>query len=379
MIQPLVALDVGTTKVACAIGLPHERSSGFELVGSSVIPYPVLTEAWLADPLLVGRTIEQALEATQVRGDFHRALVTMTHPALISEQARVVMTLADEPLTVRSQDLERLQTQAVNQVLGVDRDPLMVEPVAFAGNGFDGVRDPRGLAATRLAGTYHIVTIPMSARRALVQAVESAGLEVARLTYTLPALWASVADEPLRSKRVLLIDVGGLTTDLGLFIEGSLQRTASLPWGGVILAAMIAKTFQVTMDQAVTWSRDGTAAGHREDVRAFIEHQWDAIAKALGRLRKGEPRPDAILVAGRGALMDGLAEWIEHTTDIPTVLGRSGRTSTLSDLSSQVALGAAIGMLELATRTPSALATFRSPHLLNRLLDRTRTILTEYF
>ncbi len=378
MNTPLVALDVGTTKVACAIGLPHERSSGFELAGSSVIPYPALAEAWLADPLLVGRTIEHALEATGVSGDFHRALVTVTHPALISEQTRVVMTLADEPVTVRSQDLERLQTHAINQVLGVDRDPLMVEPVAFAGNGFDGVRDPRGLAATRLAGTYHIVTIPMSARRALVQAVESAGLEVARLTYTLPALWAGVADEQLRLKRVLLIDVGGLTTDLGLFVEGALQRTASLPWGGLTLAAAIAKQFHVTMDQAVTWSQDGTT-GRREDVGAFIEQQWRAIAHALDRLRKGEPRPDAILVAGRGALMDGLAEWIERTTEIPTVLGRNGRTSTLSDLSRQVALGAAIGMLELATRTTAGPATLRSPHLLDRLLDRTRTILTEYF
>jgi cell division protein FtsA len=378
MNTPLVALDVGATKVACAIGLPHERSTGFELMGSSLVPYPALTEAWLADPLLVGHTVEQALEASGVTAEVHRALVTVNHPALMSERTRVVMTLADEPVTVRSHDLDRLQTHAVNQVLGIDRDPLMVEPVTFSGNGFEGVRDPRGLSATRLVGTYHIVTIPVAARRALVQAVESAGLEVARLTYTLPAVWASVSDEPLRRKRALLVDVGGLATDLGLFSEGTLLDSTSLPWGGLTLAATIAKKFQVTMDQAIAWSREGTTC-RRDEVRTLIEQHWGAITKALDRLRKDQPRPDAILVSGRGALMDGLAEWIERATEIPTVLGRSARTSTLSDLSRQVGLSAAIGMLELATRTSAGPVVGRSSHRLTRLLDRTRTILTEYF
>ena len=74
-LKPIVALDLGSTKVACAIALPHEHSAGFELLGTSLSAYPVLLESWLSDPLIVGRTIEQALEATAVRGDFHRAVV----------------------------------------------------------------------------------------------------------------------------------------------------------------------------------------------------------------------------------------------------------------------------------------------------------------
>ena len=78
--RPLIALDVGSTKVACALGLPRE-GGGFELLGSSLIAYPGCPDAWLDDPLLVGRSIEQALEATGVHGDFHRAFVTFSHPA----------------------------------------------------------------------------------------------------------------------------------------------------------------------------------------------------------------------------------------------------------------------------------------------------------
>ena len=155
------------------------------------------------------------------------------------------------------QDLDRLYAAVLHQVLGVDREPLMVERLGCAGNGFEGVRDPWGLSATRLAGTFHIVTMPMAARRALVQAVESAGLEVMKLTYTLAALWASVSDETLSRKHVVLLDVGGLTTDVGLVMDGILHASAIVPWGGLTLSGTIARALHVTLDQAMAWSLEG--------------------------------------------------------------------------------------------------------------------------
>ena len=376
MNRPIVALDIGSTKVACAIGLPHEHTSGFEWLAGSVMPYPALSEAWCADPLMVSRTIEQALEATAIQTEFHRALIAISHPSLASERIRTAVTLADEPVTVRAQDLARLQAGALHQVLGVDREPLLVERLGCDGNGFEAVRDPRGLSATRLFGTFHIVTMPLAARRAVVQVVESAGLEVARLLYTLPAIVASVAGEEAVQRRVLVLDAGGLTTDIGLFVEGTLQGCAFVPCGGLTLATAIAKALHVTMDQAIALSLEGTSC-RKGEVRAVIEHQWDAVQEAARTLLEGQPRPDAVLIAGRGSLIDGFAEWMERAIGIPTMLARSGRLARVGDVARQVALSPAVGLLELATRTGAAAS--RSPHLLNRLLDRTRTILTEYF
>ena len=377
MNQPLVALDIGSTKVACAIGMPHERSSGFELLGSSLVPYPALSDAWLGDPLLISRTIEQALEATAVTADFHRALVSLSHPLLASEMVRTSITLGDEPMTVRAHDLDRLQRGAVDQALGIDREPLMVERLGCSGNGFEDVRDPRGLSATRLSGTFHIITMPISVRRALFQAVESAGLEIHRLSYSLPAAWASMADGGLDQQRVLLIDVGGLMTDLGLFAESVLQASAVVPWGGLRLASTIAKELRVTMDQAVTWSLEGNGC-RKPEVRARIDAGWTELGQAAERLLNDQPRPDAAFIAGRGALTDGFAEWVEQATGIPTSLVRTVRLNRVGDLARQVGLSAAIGQLESATRVSTGPA-YRSPHLFNRLIDRTRTILTEYF
>lgn len=374
---PLVALDLGSTKVACAIGMPHEHSSGFELVGTSLVPYPALGETWPSDLLMVSRTIEQALEATGVSGDFHRALVAVSHPALVSERVRAAVALGDEPVPVRMHDLTRLQTAALDQVLGVDREPLLVERLGCSGNGFDGVRDPRGLTATRLTGAFHVVTMPMALRRAIVQAVESAGLEIARLGSTLPAALAGAADERMLKQRVLVIDVGGLSTDVGLFVEGVLQGSGVVPWGGLRLAAAVARDFQVTMEQALTWSLEGTAC-RKAGVRTLVTNQWRALGEAIHALCADQPKPDAAVVTGRGALIDGFAEWVEQATAMATVLGRSERLSRMADLSRQVGVSPAVGLLELATRGIDS-ASHRSPRLFNRLIDQTRTILTEYF
>ncbi len=377
MNQPLVALDIGSTKVACAIGLPHERSAGFELLGSSLVPYPSPSASWLGDPLMVSRTIEQAIEATAVSGDFHRALVAMDHALLESEQVRVAVPLGDEPMTIRAQDLERLQRSALHQALGIDRDALLVERLSCAGNGFDNMRDPRGLAATRLAGTFHIVSMPVAVRRALIQAVEAAGLEVIRIALTLPAAMASVGDETLMQKRILILDVGGLSTDVGLFVEGALHVLEVVPCGGLKLALTIAKELQVTMDQALTWSLEGTTC-RKPDVRTLIEQQWKKLQQAIEHVLKHQPRPDVLLLSGRGVLIDGFAEWCERTTGMATTFCRSGRTNTLGDLSRQIGMSTAIGVLELATRSSGSMDQ-RPQHLLNRLIHHTRTILTEYF
>jgi cell division protein FtsA len=376
--QPLVALDIGSTKVACAIGLPHEREPGFELLGSSLVPSPTFPEAWLADLLMVSRTIEQALEAAAVRTDVDRALVAVSHPLLTSERVRVAVPLGDEPVTVRAHDLERLHASALDQALGIDREPLLVERLDCAGNGFEGVRDPRGLSATRLVGTVHVITIPMAARRALIQAVEGAGFEVSRITYTLPSVLASLEDGTTRQRRTLLIDVGGLMADLGLFVEGILHAARIVPWGGLKLAAAIAKELKVTMDQALTWSLEGTAC-RKPAVRALVEHHWATMLKpAIESLLQDVPRPDAALVTGRGALIDGFAEWAERATGIRTSVGRSARLAGAGDLARQVGVSPAIGLLELATQHPQRLSV-RSPEFVTSLLDRTRTILTEYF
>jgi len=393
--QPLVALDIGSTKVTCAIGLPaparsasqsevagsqaglpHDHSPGFELLGSSVISYPTLSETWLGDPLMVGRTIEQALEATGVSGDFHRALVAFSHPLLASEQVTASVTLADEPVTIRERDMDRLTAKALDHTLSIDREPLVVERLACAGNGFHGVQDPLGLMATRLQGTFHIVTVPMAARRAIVQAVEFSGLDVAQVTFSLLAITA-VATADSDASRALLVDFGGLHTDVGLLVNGRLVSLQTLPWGGLNFAMEVARSARVTLEQAMALSLEGLSS-RRPDVRQLLERELPKLQRTIQHVLKGQPLPDVAWVSGRGALIDGLVEWIEQVTGVKTAVVRSPRTQAMTELARQLGVSVTLGLLQHATSRSDGFDA-RTPRFVDRVIGRTRALLIEYF
>jgi len=378
MMRPLVALDIGSTKVACAIGLPHEQTPGYELLGSGVVAYPTLTESWLSDPLMVGRTIEQALEACAVTGDFHRAMVAMSHPLLVSEQVRSAVHVSDEPIPVRQHDVDRLQARALDQALSIDREPLVVEQLGCSGNGFEAVREPLGRSATRLTGTFHIVAMPMAARRAMVQAVESAGLEVMQLSFSLHAIAAAVAAEFPGRQRILLIDVGGVNTDVGLFVHGQLWNARTVRWGGLTLALEIARSLQTTIEQAVTMSLQGLAS-RKPEIRHLLERELGVLQQAIEEVLKGEPLPEIALATGRGALIDGVVEWLERATKIKAVLARSPRVQASGDMARQIALTPVMGLLDLATQQPPRASLTQPSRFVDRLVNRTRLVLTEYF
>ncbi len=376
-VHPIVVLDVGATKVACAIGLPNARTPGFELLGTSLVAFPTLNETQWPDPVELAGVIDQAIESTGVSAEISRAHVVFTHAQLQSERVQVSIALADEPMAVRTQDLERLQAAALHQALAVDREALLVEQLGCCGNGFEMVRDPRGLPATRLLGQFHILTMPLSVRRMLAQALEVCGLEMEDIAYSLRSAFAGVVDIGALRKRILVIDVGGLTTDIGLVVDGSLQAATVVGRGGTTLAHTIARNCQVTLEQALAWSLEGAACS-KPEAAALIRGEWEKLEQPITRLLERQPKPDAAIVCGRAGLVDGFVEWLERTTCIPTTLGRHPRAHRFGELARQVGLSTALGRLELATasRTGSSQS---NPRLLNRVLSRTKAVLAEYF
>jgi len=384
----ILAIDLGASKVACAVGQPHDVEPGtpvaptdepaYEILGYGLADYS-LSNAWPNDPATMGRAIDQALDATQVPQLPDHAVVALSHPALAHTRVTASIDLADEPVTIRNRELQRLMDQALGQVLGIDRDVLLLQPLGYAGNGFESVNDPRGLVATRLSGTFHLVSIPRAVRKAVTQAFEIAGLDVASLRYSVEATAASCLPDEAASSRVLLIDIGGVCTDVAVFDHGRLIRSRSAPWGGLALVEAIARELRLTMDQALTLCQEGLTSS-KPDVRQLIEHQLRGLQRGIQEVLKDDALPAQAIVTGRGALIDGVVEWIETATGLDTALGRSPRGKRLGHLSRQMAFNTAFGLLELTSRRFSQKPSLApSGRLLNRLLDQTKRILVDYF
>lgn len=401
--RPLVAIDIGSTKIACVVatgpaplaamesyGLFQRGGRDFEIVGVGLVEYPSQASTWPCDSNVLARAIEQALEATGVTQPLQDAVVALSHPQLLHTRVTARIDLASEPVTIHRRHLRRLDEQALSQALGIDWDPLLLQPLGYSGNGFDAVRDPRTLVATRLSGTFQLIGIPLAVRRVVTQALEAVGLEVEQLRYSLQAVAVSCVEESIRSKRALLMDIGGCCTDLAILDQGHLARTMTIPWGGSIAAHTIAQECKVTWKEALAMSLEGPSSA-KPKVRQIMAKQLMVLQKAAHELLRGEALPDHAVVTGRGALIDGVVEWVEMMSEVKSVLGRSPRASTFGDLSSQVGLSPVLGLLELAFR-PSVGSPFsfsrgelvqRTPshpaRLVDRLIDRTRRILVEYF
>ena len=376
--RPLLAIDFGATKVACVVAERRGPLHGGEVLGAGTAAYPLGTAAWPGEPARIGPVLERALQDTRVTLLPARATVTLSHPEIGHQETAAYIDLADEPVMVKQRDVERLQAQAVSQVLSLDREVLWLQPLGYAGNGFDAVLDPRGLAATRLQGRFHVVTIPVALRQAVVQGCESVGLEVERFVYSLQAAANACLDGGSRSSGArLVMDLGGRSSELGLFEGGRLTAALTVPWGLHALVQDVAATCRLTSEQALAMCVEGLSS-LKPAVRELAERHLQHLREGLSRLLSRRPLPEAAIVTGRGALVDGVVEWVEAATQVPATLGRSPRASRWGELSRQVALTPALGVIELVWAAQAGAVLSAAPQDLS-LLGRAKSLLMEYF
>ena len=369
------AVEIGSAKVACVMA--RVVDDGWQVLGSGIARYPLTMTAWPCDIALMAQTIEEAVDAARCGDVPHDVLAVVSHPQLTHTRVTASIELAQEPVAVRARDVARLRAQALAQSLGLDQDALSVTVLGCSGNGFEEVPDPRGLTATRLRGTFHVVAMPVSLRRAVVRACDHAGLEVGRFVYSLPAIARAVV-EPSAGPRVLVIDIGGAQVDAGVFIEQRLIASTTLPWGGHTLAHAVAIDGRLTISQASAASLEGFSSSH-PCVRTILEEQLSIVRDGVARMLEGQPKPDALVLTGGGALIDGVAEWFEQQLGVSCRVGRSPRLSQHGELWNQLALGAAVGALEMTAGSATVPASTTPRGRFNRLLSTAHSILNDYF
>jgi cell division ATPase FtsA len=195
--------------------------------------------------------------------------------------------------------------------------------------------------------------------------------------YSVAAASAACGDEVRGAERVLLADLGGWCTDLAVFEQGRLVDSITIPWGGMPVVRELAQRCQLPWDRALVLSLEGLGS-RTPAVREVMQEQLPQLESALADLLARHPRPDRVAVTGGTALIDGMLEWIESTTGLPSALGRHAKAKDQTELPRQMALSTVYGLAQLAQ--PSAVRTAAKPtQFLNRLVDRTKILLNDYF
>jgi len=238
----IAAIDVGTTKIATIIA-NVKSADDIEILGVGVVPSHGLHKGIVVNMDEAKASIASSIqEAQRISGTkIDSAYVGVTGRHISSLNNRGVVAIPRNDRLVRTQDLKRVLNAARSIPIPEGKKLLHAIPRYYTLNGEERVHQPVGMHGTRLDVETHIITASVSSVQNLVKCIRSIGIEVEDLILEPLASGEAVLTRQERDTGVIMADVGGGTTDIAVFRDGSIYHTAIIPVAG----------YQVTSDLAI--------------------------------------------------------------------------------------------------------------------------------
>lgn len=227
----LVALDIGTNKIAALIGEVGQDNS-IEVVGFGLAPSNGLKRGVVVNIESTVQSIQRALEEAELMAgcDIQAAYTGIAGSHIRSLNSHGIVAIRDRE--VQAADVERVIDAAKALAIPADQKILHILPQEYVIDTQDGVREPIGMSGVRLEAKVHIVTGAVSAAQNIIKCVRRCGLDVADVVLEQLASSYAVLSDDEKELGVCLVDIGGGTTDIAVFTEGSIRHTAVIPIAG---------------------------------------------------------------------------------------------------------------------------------------------------
>jgi cell division protein FtsA len=374
--QTVVALDIGTTKICTLVAeVGPPPTSNKRIVGVGTVPSKGIRRGVVVDVGEVANAVLESVRLAERTSGYEIAsvYVGLAGAHISAVNSRGVVAINQGERGIRALDVDRVLEAARAIDIPQNREILHVIPRSYSVDGEDGVRDPMGMQAYRLEVEAHIVTGSTSSIRNLVNCVQNAGVQIDALVLEPLASGETVLTDIERDMGVALVDIGGGTTDIALFIEGSIWHTVVLPTGGE----------QITKDIAVGLRTPFTVAeevkvkyGHAlpqavmademlkinmfgEDVQqqvprqflseiieARVEEIFELILKEIKRSGYDGLLPAGVVICGGTAELPGIRDVAREVLGLPIRIGEPQELQGLVDTLQSPAFATSVGLLD---------------------------------
>jgi len=247
----VAGIDVGTTKICTIIGCP-QSDGRLEVVGVGLNPSAGLKRGIIVDREDAIGSIVESVESAQQQAEVEveRAYVGVTGAHISSVNITGRTNVAPGP-AVSEQDVQRAVQSARDAVpLPQDREIIHEVVREFTVDGEPGVTRPVGMSARRLDVELHAVTGTVSIVENVERCVIDAGVAVGQRVLEPIATGMAVITDAERDLGVILVDVGGGTSDVAVFLDGSIAHTSAIPVGGDHTTRDIARLLRVSFEEA---------------------------------------------------------------------------------------------------------------------------------
>jgi cell division protein FtsA len=244
----VVGLDIGTTKTCTIVG--EVKESGLDIIGVGSHPSEGLRKGVVVNIENTVESIKRAAEeAERISGCEIRSVYVGIAGGHIRGQNSLGI-VAVKGREVNEDDVERAIDAAKAIAIPIDRQILHTLPQYYVVDEQDGIRDPVGMSGVRLEAKVHIVTGAVTSIQNVVKSVNRVGLDINEIVLEQIAYSEAVLSDDEKDLGVALIDIGGGTTDIAIFSEGSIKHTAILPVGGNYVTSDIATGLRTPMAEA---------------------------------------------------------------------------------------------------------------------------------
>ncbi len=405
----IVGLDIGTTKVCVVVGQFNENDR-LEIVGVGITPSKGLRRGVVINIEATVRSILNAVEAAEMMSgrEIAEVYTGIAGGHIEGINSRGVVAVTGKGREIAREDVDRVIDAAKAIVIPMDREVLHVIPQEFIVDEQGGIRNPLGMIGVRLEAEVHIITGAVTSAQNIVKCVNRAGFKVSDIVLEPLASSKAVLTPDERELGVLLIDLGGGTTDVLLYLEGAPYHTEVLSMGGEQVTNDLSILLKTPMEAAEKIKRESGCCYlplvqeneivqvpgvggrpprtvKRQQLAEIIQPR---MAEILGIVKEQILRKDylkllagGVVLTGGGALLAGTAELATEIFGIPSRIGYPIRLGGLIEeyYSPVYATGVGLVLYGASRKEKELLDTSSSERTFSSVWERMRNWFKEFF
>ncbi len=233
----IVGLDIGTTKVCAIVGRANQYGKVDILGMGKVSSHGGVTRGVVSNIDKTVMAIQEAIKEAALKSnvDIRKVQVGIAGAHINSLQHKGMIIRNDRESEINKDDLEKLENDMFKLAVKPGDRIIHVLPQDYTVDDEPGILDPVGMSGVKLEGNFHIITGQISAAKNIYKCVEKSGLKVSELALEPLASAEAVLSKEELEAGVVLVDIGGGTTDVAIFHDGIIRHTAIIPYGGNII------------------------------------------------------------------------------------------------------------------------------------------------
>ena len=277
----VVGLDIGTTKISIMVGKMNEHKK-LEIVAQGKSESYGVSRGIVANIDRTVESIKEAINQASQHYNINEVYVGIAGQHIKSLQHRGEIVRDDVENEINISDMKKLKENMFKLITIPGEEVIHVIPQEYTVDGEDGIQDPRGMAGIKLSANFHVITAQVGAVRNIIRCVEKAGLRTKELILEPFASALATLDEDELREGVALVDIGGGTTDVAIFLDKVIRHTAVIPFGGNVITKDIKTGLSILEKQAELLKIKFGSAVHSDD--------HDNVMVSIPGLRGREPK-----------------------------------------------------------------------------------------